>query len=601
MPSDWDVEADVVVVGFGAAGACAALEAAAAGCSVLILDRFGGGGATALSGGVVYAGGGTAQQRAAGVTDTPEAMLGYLRTEVGDAVPETTLREFCDGSVAMLAWLEGHGVPFEGSLCPDKTSYPTNRHYLYYSGSELSAAASETAAPGAAAPGAGTGPPAPRGHRTRGRGTSGGLLYARLAAAVRGAGARVLTQTAARQLVTDPGGRVTGVECLSLRAAPAWVRLAHRVLHRWSVKPYLYVPKLGRILHRPVGWLEHRYAQPLRIGAARGVVLAAGGFAANRPMMRAHAPNARGGLPLATPGDDGSGIRLGTQAGGATAFLDRVSVWRFLSPPPALLAGVLVDRAGQRVCDESRYGAALGDAILRHGGRAWLFVDRATRTQARRQVRGSTLWFQRLQAWYLLSLGAVRASTVAAVAARVGVDPDGLAATVAAYNAASRDPAASDLATPHPATSDPAAPHPAVPDPAGKPAAVCRPQDQPPYYLIDVSVRPRLFYPAPVLTLGGLVVAPGSGQVLRPDGRPVDGLYAAGRTAAGLCSRSYVSGLSLADCVFSGRRAGRHATTAQEQDGVAYRPFTWPASDAGTASWPTGRTTPRCRRPRRSP
>ncbi len=32
MPPDWDVEADVVVVGFGAAGACAALEAAAAGC-----------------------------------------------------------------------------------------------------------------------------------------------------------------------------------------------------------------------------------------------------------------------------------------------------------------------------------------------------------------------------------------------------------------------------------------------------------------------------------------------------------------------------------------------------------------------------------------
>ena len=277
------------------------------------------------------------------------------------------------------------------------------------------------------------------------------------------------------------------------------------------------------------------------------MILAAGGFAASRAMMRAHAPNARGGLPLATPGDDGSGIRLGTQAGGATAFLDRVSVWRFLSPPPALLAGVLVDRAGQRVCDESRYGAALGDAILRHGGRAWLLVDHATRAQARRQVRGSTLWFQRLQAWYLLTLGAVRAPAVAAVAARAGVDPDGLAATVAAYNAASRDPVVPD---------------PAVPDPTGKPAAVRRPQDQPPYYLIDVSVRPRLFYPAPVLTLGGLVVAPGSGQVLRPGGRPVDGLYAAGRTAAGLCSRSYVSGLSLADCVFSGRRAGRHAATA---------------------------------------
>ena len=137
MPS-WDIQSDVVIIGFGAAGACAALEAVQAGAGVVVLDRFTGGGSTALSGGVVYAGGGTAQQRAAGVRDTAEAMFGYLRAEAGDVVPARTLREFCDGSVAMLAWLEDHGVPFEGSLCPDKTSYPTNRHYLYYSGSEVS-------------------------------------------------------------------------------------------------------------------------------------------------------------------------------------------------------------------------------------------------------------------------------------------------------------------------------------------------------------------------------------------------------------------------------------------------------------------------------
>jgi 3-oxo-5alpha-steroid 4-dehydrogenase len=156
-------------------------------------------------------------------------------------------------------------------------------------------------------------------------------------------------------------------------------------------------------------------------------------------------------------------------------------------------------------------------------------------------VRGSTLWFQRLQAWYLLA-SAVRAPTLAGVAARAGLDPDGLAATLDAYNAAARDPAA--------------------PDPAGKPAAARRPQDQPPFALIDCSVRPRLFYPAPVLTLGGLAVSPESGQVLRQDGTAIAGLYAAGRSAAGLCSRSYVSGLPLADCVFSGRRAGRHAARA---------------------------------------
>ncbi|MDX6392779.1 MAG: 3-oxo-5alpha-steroid 4-dehydrogenase [Streptosporangiaceae bacterium] len=527
-PQNWDIEADVVVVGFGAAGACAALEAAGAGAEVVVLDRFHGGGATALSGGVVYAGGGTRQQREAGVRDSPEAMFGYLSLEVGDAVSPATLREFCEGSPAMLAWLERHGVPFEGSLCPDKTSYPTNQHYLYYSGSELSA---RDAAP-----------PAPRGHRARGRGTSGGLLFARLAEAVRGSGARVLEQTTARRLVTEAGGRVIGIECSSLRAAPRWARAAHRILHRWSAKPYVYAPKLGRLLHRPVAWIERHNGKPLLIAARRGVVLAAGGFVANRPMMREHAPAYRGGLPLGTPGDDGSGIRLGADAGGATAFLDRVSVWRFLSPPPALLRGVLVDRAGRRVCDESRYGAAIGEAIVtRHHGQAWLLADQATIAEARRQLRGTTLWFQRVGARYLLTGGRISAPTVAGLAARAGIDAGGLAAALDAYNTAAAA---------------------GRPDPLGKPADLVRPQDRPPYSLIDVSVRPRLAYPAPMLTLGGLVVAEETGQVRRAGGAVVPGLYAAGRSAVGLCSHSYVSGLSLADCVFSGRRAGRYAAAA---------------------------------------
>src|SRR4029077_8712618 len=130
--------------------------------------------------------------------------------------------------------------------------------------------------------------------------------------------------------------------------------------------------------------------------------------------------------------------------------------------------------------------------------------------EARRQVRGWTLWFQRLQAWYLLA-GAVRAPTVAALAARAGLDPDRLEATLTAYNPAARHPA-----LPDPAGKPRAArlPTPAPPAPAGKPGAARRPQDQPPYALIDCSIRPRLFYPAPVLTLGGLLVAPESGPVL---------------------------------------------------------------------------------------
>ena len=63
----WADEADVVVVGFGAAGASAAYEAASAGAEVLVLDRAGAaGGAAAMSDGFVYLGGGTPEQQAAG-------------------------------------------------------------------------------------------------------------------------------------------------------------------------------------------------------------------------------------------------------------------------------------------------------------------------------------------------------------------------------------------------------------------------------------------------------------------------------------------------------------------------------------------------------
>jgi 3-oxo-5alpha-steroid 4-dehydrogenase len=524
MPQPWDLEADVVVVGFGAAGACAALEAAGAGARVLVLDRFSGGGATALSGGIVYAGGGTPQQGQAGVQDSVDAMVRYLSTEVGDAVSAGTLREFCAGSADMICWLAAHGVPFQGSLCPDKTSYPTNRHYLYYSGSELSRRD--------------VAEPAPRGHRAVGRGTSGKVLYARLAAAVRKAGVQVLPQTRAIELSTDPEGRVTGVQCQTMRSAPGWARLAHRMLANMGRKPYLYAGGAGRRFYQPVSWLERSYARPLRIGASHGVVLAAGGFVANRAMMREHAPAFRGGLALGTPGDDGSGIRLGVAAGGAARLLDRVTCWRFITPPAAFLRGLLVDKTGQRVCDESLYGAAIGEAlVLRHERRGWLLLDKPLVHTSWRQLRGSTLWFQLLQASYLLTRGRVSGDTLEAVAVKAGVDPAGLTAAVDAYNAAAAG----------------------APDPMGKPADVIQPISQPPYSLIDLSVRPRPAYPAPMLTLGGLAVAEDTGLVLRADGTAVAGLHAAGRTAIGLCSNSYVSGLSLADCVFSGRRAGRHA------------------------------------------
>ncbi|MBO3737868.1 FAD-dependent oxidoreductase [Actinoplanes sp. NEAU-H7] len=610
-----DESATVVVVGFGAAGVCAAIEAAEAGADVLVIDRFTGGGATAISGGVVYAGGGTRQQRAAGVTDTPSAMYAYLRHEVGDAVSPATLHRFCDESADMLAWLEDHGVPFDARLCPYKTSYPTNRHYLYQSGSEH-------AHPD----------PAPRGHRVHAPGTSGGTLHTRLVAAARTLGVRFLPQTQALSLILTPspaaaspaaaspaapppasslpaapptgsplpgssasgppplgspsiepsGGepsptaepspgrqaatsaagadhaerRVVGVECRTLRDAPAWARLAHRRLHRWSVKPGLYLPGFGRAMHRLAARIENRHGRTLRIQAG-AVVLAAGGFVFNREMMREHAPGYRG-LRLGTPGDDGSGIRLGTAAGAGVRHLGRVTLWRFLTPPSALLGGVLIDRDGHRFCDESRYGAALGDAILhRPGGRAWLLIDATVLAEARRQSRSQTLWFQRLPTWWLLTVKRLRAPTLDRLAGRAGIDPSTLATTVTANNTTAAATGSEADAPIRETLDDDSAVSGAVGyDQVGKPLALVRPLIRPPFSLLDVSLRAS---PAPMLTLGGLTVDEETGGVLCPDSTEIPGLFAAGRTAVGICSGSYVSGLSLADCVFSGRRAGRAA------------------------------------------
>ena len=71
---------------------------------------------------------------------------------------------------------------------------------------------------------------------------------------------------------------------------------------------------------------------------------------------------------------------------------------------------------------------------------------------------------------------------------------------------------------------------------------------------IDISLNAKLF-PCPTLSLGGLSVNEKTGSVLNNQNTSISGLYAAGRNAIGVASWSYVSGLSIADCIYSGRRA----------------------------------------------
>ena len=518
----WDAEAEVVVVGFGGAGACAALEAHAEGARVLVLDRFHGGGATAISGGVFYAGGGTHIQREAGVSDDADEMFRYLSLEVKGVVSEDTLRDFCDKSVANLDWLEAHGVPFEATLCPYKTSYPTDDYYLYYSGNEGFSPYKDAAKP------------APRGHRAKGAGLPGEAFYEPLRESVVRAGIEVEYEARVTRLVIDGDDRVLGVEYRQVQAG-LWSKL-YRRLHQAGIAIVKYNPKLAAKLRERCFRIEAEHSVTKRVRAQKGVILAAGGFIYNRKMVNEIAPKYRSGMPLGTTSDNGSGILLGQSVGGKTDLMNRISAWRFINPPEAFAKGIIINQKGERYINEFMYGAAVGEAMVeQNDGVAILVINGELKKLAREQCKpGKAQWFQRAPALLNLWFNSKEAKSVEELAKVARVPLESLRKTLDEYNDAADGK---------------------ITDRFSKDPEKMHAMRKGPYFAINAGIKSKRF-PCPTLTLGGLVVDEQTGQVRREDGGLVPGLYAAGRNAVGVCSRQYVSGLSIADCVYSGRRAG---------------------------------------------
>jgi 3-oxo-5alpha-steroid 4-dehydrogenase len=529
----WDEHCDVLIIGWGAAGACAALEARAQGADVLIADRFTGGGASAKSGGVVYAGGGTRHQQAAGFSDTPEAMFDYLKHETQNVVSDDTLRRFCADSVSNLDWLESHGAPYGHQMPPGgKTSYPPDGYFLYYSGNEL------------VPQHGGTLPPAPRGHRTVGKGQCGAVLYAHLKAACLRAGARPLLQAAAKRLVVDSQGRVVGAEMWCMPLGSPQAKLHARLAAR-AERLQNFAAGYCKTLRQRIGQLERDFARPRLVHARNGVILSTGGFIFNSELIKQHAPKFQRNFKVAATGCDGSGLRLGTSVGGQGAGLERVSAWRFINPPYSWHKGIVVNREGRRFCNEEVYGATLGQPLMEEqGGKAWLVLDAPLRKKAIREALfGGYWWFQSFPALALMLFKVRKGQHLSQLATTTGMNPTALRESVLAANAAARGEA---------------------PEPFGKSPGGRHVLDQGPFYACDISVTNPVF-PLGALTLGGLRVDEGCGAVLDGQGQAIPGLYAAGRTALGIPSHLYISGLSLADCVFSGRRAGAAAARFMDQ------------------------------------
>jgi hypothetical protein len=114
----WDLSADVVIVGAGAAGLPASIAAAEAGASVIIIEQnYDIGGHGIESGGNIALGGGTSLQKKYGIEDSPDRMFEDLVNWRDYRFSDREIvRAFCDESVATFDFLLAHGVQF-----PDKS------------------------------------------------------------------------------------------------------------------------------------------------------------------------------------------------------------------------------------------------------------------------------------------------------------------------------------------------------------------------------------------------------------------------------------------------------------------------------------------------
>jgi succinate dehydrogenase/fumarate reductase flavoprotein subunit len=471
----WDLETDVAVVGFGAAGASAAIEAAGGGARVMLFEvAAGSGGASALSGGEIYlgGGGGTPVQRAAGFEDSTEDLYAYLLMAGGPDADAAKARLYAENSLAHYHWLVAQGVPYKGSYVPGKIIEPETDDTLIWSGSEE------------ARPFADKARGAPRGHVIQWQGWGGGRkLIDVLEARVRALGAEVHCSARVLCLVADADGRVHGLVART-DGAERFVR------------------------------------------ARRGVVLCTGGFVMNPEMLRRYAPET---LRLTDPiggTDDGSGILMGMGVGGDAIHMDQFFTTCPWYPPESLVKGIFVNALGQRFINEDRYHGQVCRAMLQQpGDRVYLLADNEI--------------FARPMELARVDVAAVGESWDE-VEQELGVPAGSLVSTVEIYN---RNAARG---------ADPLF-HKARP--------WLKPLDAGPFAALEFRIGYAYFS---FFTLGGLNTLP-SGEVLDREGRPIRGLFAAGRATCGLprWGLGYSSGMSLADCTFFGRMAGAAAAAAE--------------------------------------
>ena len=322
----WELETDVAIVGFGGAGACAAIEASDAGAQVALFEvAAASGGSTELSSAEVYLGGngGTRVQKACGYEDSTEEMFNYLMASSGELADEAKVRLYCEGSVDHFDWLVSMGAPYKDSEYTERAIMALTDDCLLYTGSEKCWPFSEAARP------------CPRGHNLEVEGDNGGpLLMKILTQQVEKRDIQIEYNARALTLIADSAGEVVGLV----------VRID---------------------------------GQEKNVRARRGVILCAGGFVMNTEMLAQYCPRlADGPMPIGNPGDTGSGQLMGQSVGGALIHMNEHFITLPYYPPSSLTYGIFVNAQAQRFINEDCYHARVAShALDQVGGKSYLIVS----------------------------------------------------------------------------------------------------------------------------------------------------------------------------------------------------------------------------------
>jgi len=548
----WDSTVDLVIVGSGGGGMVAALAAADAGASALVLEKQERiGGSTAMSGGIVWVPNNPVL-RAAGIADSYEDAMVHFEAVVGDVGPASSTERrhaFLTAGPEMIAFLQEGGLRF--TYCRGYSDYYSSAKGGHEVGRGIEPVPFDGRALGpwlqklqpGLAQSLGLAVMTNEARSLSNYNRSAGAFTVSARVVLRTYAARLRRQT----LLTNGASLIAQMMNVALaRGVPIWTETPLENL----------IVENGRV----VGVRTVCDGTPVHVRARQGVLLAAGGFAHNPEMRQQYGgdqPN-RARWSIANPGDTGEALQAAMALGAKTDLMDEA--WWLPSPRTGRFGQstldqarqrprtIYVDAAGRRFVNESNSYMEVGKAMYARDktSRAvpcWLiFDDRYRKRYAHQRSRPGR--FPRT----LLESGMLKqAWTLNDLAHMCDIDAAGLSETVERFNQNAVQGIDPDYGRGESAYNR------ALGDPSPRVHPCLGPIDEPPYYAVQVV-------PGDIGTCGGLLTNEHA-QVVGQDDQPIEGLYATGNGTATVMGRHYLGpGASIANTMVFGYVAARHAT-----------------------------------------